>query len=153
METKSPRNTSAYRASLRLYGDSLKRSQRKVEREIDQMKEAKEAAEAFKAGRGSEMFLKRRQEYSPIITGATILNMSDMRLTQEIASLQSQMKSWGPRSGPASTQPSTQPSPVTMPVDVLIRSPIPTPSPRPRREPIGWSELFDTIMHNNVLPN
>lgn len=67
--TASP-NASAHRASMRLYGDSQRRADRKLERARQKEEQMKAAAQQFKASKFSETILKRAyfREFTPLVT-------------------------------------------------------------------------------------
>ena len=159
---RSPRSIEARRTSNRLHEEATARSLRKLARELELSRVNKSLAEQFKAGRGSELILRRKgtrnytfttSSIEPDVSCSTSV-LGDSRSDLGMDGIHHREKlTYLTESATASTRASVPPSPVLTALDPCIaRSPIPTPSPRPRRSRIKWSELFTTIMYDSTLP-
>ena len=166
MEFTSPRNANAHRASLRLYEDSLQRSERKVQRARQQEVERKASASQFKASKISEEILKRAsfRAFTPhSCPTVESLFVTDRLSSVDMLSIDNEMRlddiefsatklahSDFVVSATASTQPSPSISAVHLP-DMCF-PPIPD-EPLVRRVKIEWAKLVEGIWKNTLVKN
>ena len=155
----SPGSARAICATNRLYEDAVCRNRRKCELFVKEVNSVRKYFTSFRAGKLSNLYLRRRD----LLSGCASREVSFISPAKDECRLSAACQLLKPVAGDVddyptgdaglSTRPSTQATPVGGFVSFDESFRIPTPSPRRRRAAIAWSDLFNEILHDTLLPN
>ncbi len=150
------------RVPSKLTGDSRSRIQKKQERELAMLKQFKQQTQTYKAIRASEQNLNRAISHKAVTAPVTPLKTAgimwspvkplsrevskrDGDVTYDIESLQSRLHELQINKCPRADS-STQTNRGDYMPRVYSTARIESPQPGRRRQPVGWSGIFDSVV-------